>query len=192
MAWQTIVEASNIGELEYAPCSVQELEKDTEAIIRIDLPWWAPIGWLANLAGAEWWASQLVGSGMEVIDVYGERDWVEVKGKADPIWLIALIPLIVKALAALGISFAAVKVSANIFAKPAEEVTERQKAAEEYTYTLIERYGYTPEQASKALKDVQKAGGEAPKPFDLAGILPVALLALAAIVVLPSILPGRR
>ena len=95
-----------------------------------------------------------MGSGMEVIDVYGNWHWMEVKGKADPVWLLALIPLIIKALTMLGIAFAAVKVSANVFVAPAEIAQEREQVKVEFIQARLAE-GYTSAQIDSWLKGIE-------------------------------------
>lgn len=143
--WQVIAQADTIEGLSSVTPTVSELPKGTELVIRFDLPAWAPVGKVADIAGAEWWGQWLAGAGMEVTDVYGDWHWMEIRGKADPIWLIALIPLIIKAVAALGVtgflSWAAVKLTANIFVKPAEIAREREQAKIEFIREMAPIYG---------------------------------------------------
>lgn len=156
--WQVIAQADTVEGLSSVIPTVSELPKGTEVIIRFDLPIWAPIGKLADVAGAEWWGQWLAGAGMDVIDVYGNWHWMEIKGKADPIWLIALIPLIIKAVAALGVTgflaWAAAKITANIFVKPAEVAKEREQAKIEFTEERL-REGYTPEEINRWLAGIE-------------------------------------
>lgn len=156
--WQVIAQADTIAGLSSVTPTVSELPHGTELIIRFDLPVWAPVGKVADLAGAEWWAQWLAGAGMEVIDVYGNWHWMEIRGKADPIWLIALIPLIIKAVVALGVTgfltWAAVKITANIFVEPAKVALEREQAKIEFIETQL-RAGYTPDQVTRWLEGIE-------------------------------------
>ena len=144
MAWETIVEASSVEELEYAIPTVSELPHGTEIIIRFDLPLWVPIGKLADLAGSEWWGQMLAGSGMKVTDVRGNWHWMEIHGIANAVHLAILIPLIITAVRWLGIAFLSwmsVKISANIITKPAEIVKEREAAKIEFIEKWAPIYG---------------------------------------------------
>ena len=199
MAWQTIVPSTPADKLEYVTPAISELPKNTEVIIRIDLPFWAPIGKLADLAGAEWWASWLSPAGLVVDDIYGDWRWLEIKGRADPLWLIPLLPLIVKALAALGLAgllaWLSVSVTANIFVKPEEIVAEREVRRVEYIKwrTSPTGGGATAEQAVKEVEGFAPPPPQAKELF--ADILPaVGIGAGAGILILLIILflAGRR
>lgn len=188
--WQVIAQADTVAGLSSVTPTVSELPHGTELIIRFDLPAWAPVGKVADIAGAEWWGQWLAGAGMEVTDVYGNWHWMEIRGRADPIWLIALIPLIIKAVAALGVTgfltWAAVKVTANIFVEPAQVAKEREQAKIEFIETQL-RAGYTPGQITSWLEGVESppAGVELPSWWPAGiGLGTILLVGLGAFLIL--------
>lgn len=189
--WQVIAQSDTVAGLSSVTPTVSELPHGTELIIRFDLPAWAPVGKVADIAGAEWWGQWLVGAGMEVTDVYGNWHWMEIRGKADPIWLIALIPLIIKAVAALGVTgfltWAAVKLTANIFVEPAQIAKEREQAKIEFIEARV-REGYNPEQVTRWLEGIESPPPEIKLPEWLApagiGIGAIVLIGLAALLII--------
>lgn len=187
--WQVIAQADTVEGLSSVIPTISELPKGTELIIRFDLPIWAPVGKLADVAGAEWWGQWLAPSGMEVTDVHGNWHWMEIRGEADPIWLLALIPLIIKAVAALGItgflSWAAVKLTANIFVKPAEVAYEREQAKIEFIETKL-REGYQPDEITRWLEGIESPppGVTLPEWAGPAALGTGALLIIGVVVVL--------
>ena len=77
----------------------------TKVKIRIEVPSWAPVGRLADLAGAEWIAQQFAPAEVRVIDVYGNWHWMEIVGVAEGTPVLLLVTIIVGMLAALGITY---------------------------------------------------------------------------------------
>lgn len=105
MAWVTLADATSLEELQAAKPAIADLPAGTPVKLRIELPAWAPVGKLADLAGAEWWASRFIGADVEVIDVYGDWYWMEVTGRARGTPVLLLITIIIAALSALGIAW---------------------------------------------------------------------------------------
>ncbi len=103
--YQTLVVANNIDEFEAARPSIDDLPPGTKIRLRVELPAWAPIGKLADLAGAEWFAQQFAPAQIRVIDVYGDWHWMELTGVAEGSPVLLLITVIVAALSLLGITF---------------------------------------------------------------------------------------
>lgn len=118
MAWITLAEATSLEEFEATVPPITELDKGTRLKLRIELPEWAPIGKLADIASAEFWAQWLGPEGVTVIDVYGDWYWIEMTAEVDPpLGTLALIAIIAAAIAVLPFSIAlliaAIKLSAE-------------------------------------------------------------------------------
>ncbi len=175
--WQTIVEAPSVEEFQAASPAVSDLEKDTPIIVRIDLVPWAPIGWLANVAGAEWWGQRVSPAGMIVDDVSGESNWVEITGHADPVPVVLLVSLIVAGIAGLGViswMIANIKISAD--------VKEREQSKEEFVKEMVDK-GYSPSEINDWLNGIKSPPPEVKLPSGLGlgvGLGVVALVALGA------------
>lgn len=105
MAYKTIIDASSIDEFGTVMPAIQELPKGSKILLRIELPAWALVGKLADLAGAEWWASEFLGADVRVLDVYGDWHWLEIKGIAKGTPVLLLVTIIIGALSALGIAW---------------------------------------------------------------------------------------
>lgn len=163
--WQTIVEANSLEEFQSARPTIYEVPTGSEVVIRIELVAWAPIGKLADLAGAEWWGQKLAPE-LRVADVYGNWHWMEIRGIATGMAPVVLIPLIVFGLAALGWGawiYSKIKISAD--------VKEREEAKIEFIEERL-REGYTPEQIDRWLEGIESPppGIELPKWLAPAGI----------------------
>jgi len=169
--WTEIARANTADELQYIEPAYADVPADTEVNIRLELQWWAPIGKLADLAGAEWWAPKLAQADLDVIDVSGDTYYIDIRGTARGMPVIVLLAVLATAVAVLGIGawVSTVVITANIEQKKLEQANQWLDA------------GYTPEQVSQMLNSATF------KPLDLnapaiAGIS--AGVVLAGIVVL--------
>lgn len=105
MAWVTIAQGTSLEEFQASRPPIADLPKGTKLLLRVELPWWAPIGWLADLYGMEWWMGLFAPEGITVDDVYGGWHWMEMKATVDPPLLPAiLIILICTALSIIGVA----------------------------------------------------------------------------------------
>ena len=142
--WTTIVEARSVQELESLTPLYSEIPAGTPILIRLELQWYAPIGKLADLAGAEWWAPRLAQADLEVIDVQGNWHWMEIEGITRGTPVVLIIAAIVGFVAIFGLSvyISSVRITANIEQKKLEQADEWLRA------------GYTPEQVSQMLGEI--------------------------------------
>ena len=119
MAWVTIAEARSLDEFRLATPSIAELPKWTNIKLRIELPWWAPVGNLLEIAPKSWWVDKLTPEGIVVTDVKGGWYWLEVYGLIDPphpSLLVISVFITAIALLAFGISalIKSIKLSADL------------------------------------------------------------------------------
>ncbi len=105
MAFQPIIDATSIDEFGAVLPTIEDLPKGAKILLRIELPPYAPIGKLADLAGMEWWAEQFIGADVRVTDVYGNWHWLEIMGVAEGTPVLLLVTIIIGALSALGIAW---------------------------------------------------------------------------------------
>jgi hypothetical protein len=107
MAWQVIAEGNSIEEFEASTTTeIVDLPKGTRLRYRVEVPIWAPIGKLADLAGVEFLAQYFGPAGIDVDDVYGNWHWMEVRATVDPpLAPLTAVAVIILALAALGIAW---------------------------------------------------------------------------------------
>jgi len=104
LAYQTVVSATSVDEFQDKAPDI-DLPPGTKVKIRIELPPWAPVGRLADLAGAEWVAQWFVPAEVKVIDVYGNWHWIEIVGVVEGTPVLLLVAIIVSMIAALGITY---------------------------------------------------------------------------------------
>ena len=140
--WTEVARASTAQELENLVPAYAEIPAGTEVKILLELQWWAPIGKLADLAGAEWWAPRLVQADLDVIDVTGNWTFIEIYGRTRGTPLILIIAAIAAAVAILGLGvyLTSVVITANMEQKKLEQ-------ADKWI-----REGYTPEQVTRMLE----------------------------------------
>ena len=130
MAWQEILKATSEAEAREAKPAIADIPAGTEVQINIDLPWYAPAGKLADLAGIEFWGSKLY-SEVDVTDVEGNWHYIIIHGKAKGALPIAIALVVFGVLIVVGLAtFATVTIYAN--------VTEQQKIAAEHEIAKIE------------------------------------------------------
>ena len=123
MAWQEILKATSEAEAREAKPAIADIPAGTEVQINIDLPWYAPAGKLADLAGTEFWAQKLY-SEVQVTDVEGDWHYIIIRGRAKGVIPVAIALIVFGVLAVIGLAtFATVTIFANI--------TEQQKIAGE-------------------------------------------------------------
>ena len=104
MAYQTIVSATSVDEFQSEAPDI-DLPPGTKVKIRMELPPWAPVGKLADLAGAEWIAQQFAPAEVRVTDVYGNWHWMEIEGVVEGTPVLLLVTIIIGMLSALGIAY---------------------------------------------------------------------------------------
>ncbi len=143
--WTEIVRASTADELQNTIPAYSEIPAGTEVNIHLELQWWAPIGKLADMTGAEWWAPQLAQADMDVIDVSGNWHYIDIRGRARGMPVVLLIVIIAAAVAVLGLGvyLASVIITANMETKKLEQVNEWVLA------------GFSPEQIAQMLEGVK-------------------------------------
>lgn len=150
--WQTVYTARSESEAGSVLPTIGDIPAGSQVKIRIDLQPWAPVGKLADLAGAELWAQKLYPE-MTVSDVYGDWHWIEIRGVAKGAFPIAIALIVFGVLALFGVAaWAAVSISADI--------REVQVAKSEYMEVAI-RAGYTPAEAAEAWEKAQPLPGVA-------------------------------
>lgn len=91
MPWEVVAEGTNIWDLQ-AMVADMELPKGSRLKVIMDLK--LPLGWIFDVAGAEWAFQPFVPEGMELVDVYGEGSQGIVEMEADPVWLVAALAFI--------------------------------------------------------------------------------------------------
>jgi len=101
---QTLITATSIDEFR-AKATNQDLPPGTKIRLTFELPAYAPIGNLADLAGAEFFYSYFVGADTTVDDVYGEARKVTILGTVNGTPILLLVTIIIAALSALGIAY---------------------------------------------------------------------------------------
>ena len=140
MAWQLILKASNEAEAREAKPAIADIPAGSEVQINIDLPVWAPVGRLADLAGAEFWASKLYPE-VQVTDVEGNWHYIIIHGRAIGAFPIAIALIVFGVLGVFGLAaFATVSVYANI-TEQQKIAVDRETAKIEATKELLDR-GY--------------------------------------------------
>ena len=139
--WTEIARAKTTEELQNLVPTYADIPAGTEVNIHLELQWWVPIGKLADLAGAEWWAPRLAQADMDVIDVSGNWHYIDIRGIARGMPVVLLIAILASAVAILGIGayISSVVITANMETKKLEQANEWLRA------------GYTPEQVSQML-----------------------------------------
>jgi len=139
--WTEIARANTIAELQNIVPTYADIPAGTEVNIHLELQWWAPIGKLADMAGAEWWAPRLAQCHMDVIDVSGNWHYIDIRGIARGMPVVLLIAIIAASVVVLGLGvyISSVVITANIETKKLEQANEWL------------RLGYTPEQVSQML-----------------------------------------
>lgn len=147
-----IAQANSVEELQSAFLPYKEIPAGTPIKIRLELAKWFPMGKLADLAGAEFWAKHLIRADMDVLDVYGDWYWIEIEGKARGLAVPLLIAIIAGAVAVLGL--AAFITSVVITAK-----IEKEKLQ---TATDLINKGLTPEEVSQVLEATKPAAPKLP------------------------------
>lgn len=176
MAWRTIVEANSPEEFQSKQASVRELAAGTPVTIHINLSTAASIlgiGLSAKLAGAELWAAKLVNAHIDVEDVDGGWDYIEIKGRTIGTPVTLIVFAIIAALAALGITawmIRDIRLSADL--------VKREEIQAQETQQLIEA-GWTPEQITtyrEAAKLEAPTGG-----IDFGGIAILAVVGILAV-----------
>ena len=105
MAYQTIISAKTIEEFQSKQAAIDDIPVGSKIRIKIELPSWAPFGNLADMAGAEWFASAFAPGEMQVTDVYGSWRSITIEGIAIGTPVLLLVAIIVGALSALGIAW---------------------------------------------------------------------------------------
>ncbi len=116
MAWVTLAEGDSLKEFQACQPAYSELRHGTKMLLTIESPWWAPIGPLADLFGAEWVADRLLNEGgAHVRDVEG-KGWhkVVVHMEADPAWVIPLIWAIAALISSIAFLIAFIKLEGDI------------------------------------------------------------------------------
>jgi len=136
MAWQLILKASSEAEAREAKPAIADIPAGSEVQINIDLPVWAPVGRLADLAGVEFWASKLY-PGVQVTDVEGNWHYIVIHGRAIGAFPIAIALIVFGVLGVVGLAaFATVSIYANI-TEQQKIATEREAAKIEATYEIL-------------------------------------------------------
>jgi len=87
--WKTVAEGTNITNLQQV---VEDMYLPKGAQVKVVMDTWAP--WAFDVAGAEWAFKPFVPDGLELIDVYGQRNSGIVEMEADPAWLVAVLVFI--------------------------------------------------------------------------------------------------
>ena len=116
MAWVRLAEGKSLEEFQASRPPYEELRHGTRMLLTIESPWWAPIGPLGDLFGAEWVADKLLAEGgAHVRDVEG-KGWhkIVVHMEADPAWVIPLIWAIAALIGAIAFLIAFIKLDADI------------------------------------------------------------------------------
>ena len=116
MEWVTVAQGSSLEQFEGSsvPAKVEELPKGTPLRLTIQFPTWAPIGYIGNIAGAEWWAQKLAPQGIDVVDVSGDAYNIIVDAVVDPPFpAIIVIGIIALALAAVAFLIISIKLDAK-------------------------------------------------------------------------------
>ena len=109
MAWITLVESGSLEEFAAATPAIDELPKWTKLKLRFELPWWAPIGNIIEIAPESWWVDKLAPGDITVTDVRGGWCWLEVDGYVDPPHpSLLVIALFIAALASLAFGISAI------------------------------------------------------------------------------------
>ena len=172
MAWTVVAQANSESELYSLTPLYADVPAGTEVNIHLELQWWAPIGKLANLAGAEFWAPRLAQADLDVIDVSGDWHYIDIRGTARGMGTVLLIAILAAAVATLGLGvyIASVVITANMEEKKLEQANAWIKE------------GYTPEQVTQMLKEVKPATPKLPA-LDLPegitiGVIVVGVIAL--------------
>ena len=113
--WTTIVEARTLEEFEESTPAIQSMPKGMKGRLVVEA--WG-IGPLADLWGVEMIASRFLPVGAEVTGVWGEG-WSRavIEFESDPIWVLALIGVIVSFLVGLGLSIYLIKLMIELTEK---------------------------------------------------------------------------
>ena len=136
MAWQLILKASSEAEAREARLAIADIPAGNEVQINIDLPIWAPVGRLADLAGTEFWVGKLYPE-MQVTDVEGNWHYIIIHGRAIGAFPIAIALIVFGVLGMVGLAaFATVSIYANI-TEQQKIATEREAAKIEATYEIL-------------------------------------------------------
>ena len=171
--WSIIAEAGSVDELQNSFPLVDDLPPGTEILIHVDLVKWAPIGKLANIAGAEWWSQRLAPENVLVTDVSGDWTTIEIRGVVHGTPVLIIIAVIVAALSLLGVAYyvSRIYVSANI--------VEQTKA--DIARNMINS-GYSADQVRQVLDGIKTA---TPNAAVVGGVSLAAIAAgLAAVILL--------
>ena len=184
MAWREILKATSEAEAREAKPAIADIPAGSEVQINIDLPWYAPAGKLADLAGMEFWAQKLY-SEMQVVDVEGNWHYIIIHGKAKGAFPIAIALIVFGVLAAVGLTtFATVTIYSNI-TEQQTIAAERERAKIEITEKLLDM-GHPLGEITAWLEgiktpppEVQSIIGDIAKPLGIsAGIILVGLVLL--------------
>lgn len=91
--------------------------------IKIDLPWYAPVGNLADMFGTEWVVQRFTDADIIVDDVYGSTYTVTIEGTmyGTPWLLIAAV--LIGLISVLGISYFIHKITVTISETPGLQIT---------------------------------------------------------------------
>jgi len=191
MSWQVLAQGKTVEEFQNSQPPITELEENTPILIHIELASWAPVGILADIAGAEWWAEKVAPAGMIVDDVSGDWHSLDVRGHADIAFVLILIPCIAAVIIALAWAVTTIKISAD--------VKERELAKIKFLEEGM-KLNYSAADLSDMLAGIKTVPPDLSdflKPLgDLGSMLiPIGLIVLGIVVlpsVLPAILPQRR
>lgn len=145
--WKTIYQANSAEELEAPVIDYQDIPPGTPVKIRLEMQPWAPIGKLADMAGAEWWVPKLVQADVTDVDVYGDWHWIVIEGRAIGAATALIIAAIAGFVATYGLSVYLVSVVLQ---------ADIEEAKLEQTEKWL-REGYTPEQVSTMLRETRPA-----------------------------------
>ena len=190
MAWQLILKASNEAEAREAKPAIADIPAGSEVQINIDLPVWAPVGRLADLAGTEFWASKLYPE-VQVTDVEGNWHYIIIYGRAIGAFPIAIALIVFGVLGVVGLAtFATVSIFADI-TEQQKVAAERETAKIEATKELLDR-GYEIGDVTAWLEGIKTPPPEAKSVID--SILPKIGIGAGAIILilLALFLLGRR
>ena len=190
MAWQLILKASNEAEAREAKPAIADIPAGSEVQINIDLPVWAPVGRLADLAGAEFWASKLYPE-VQVTNVEGNWHYIIIHGRAIGVFPIAIALIVFGVLGVVGLAtFATVSIYSNI-TEQQKVAAERETAKIEATKELLDR-GYEIGDVTAWLEGIKTPPPEAKSVID--SILPKIGIGAGAIILilLALFLLGRR
>jgi hypothetical protein len=150
MTWQTIIDASSLEEARTAKPAIADIPAGSRVKIRVEFAWYAPIGKIGDLTGAELWYPKLLPYDLEVVDVYGDWHWIEILGTAKGFPVLPAVIAVSALITALGIAFFVTRflIQADI-TEQAKIQAEREERRYDYIRwrTSPEGGSVTPEQA---------------------------------------------